>query len=127
MPPASARGVHVDGECEFCGKLETFKHYLYTAPSTHSSAGLPLRPAHPLLPASRRSLSSAAFLPPLLTFFTSTARFPSLHHHDTSATPTTSTTTRQAPPLQRNQPQHRHQDGNNRNAATSARSADAGA
>ncbi|GAA6044460.1 hypothetical protein JCM8097_006367 [Rhodosporidiobolus ruineniae] len=73
-------------------------------------------------------LSSAAFLPPLSTFLISTAHFPSLHHHDTSATSATSTTsntTRQALPPQQNQSQHHHQDSNNRNAAISARSADA--
>ncbi|GAA6044447.1 hypothetical protein JCM8097_008031, partial [Rhodosporidiobolus ruineniae] len=121
-------GVHVNGECTHCGELETREHYLYHCPTyaqqrTDLLSALPTRSLPPLA----TLLSSAAFLPALLAYIYATNRFPAFYHpliHPHASA--SASTACQAPPLQRNQPQHHHQDGDHRNAATGARSTGAG-
>ncbi|GAA6044449.1 hypothetical protein JCM8097_004729, partial [Rhodosporidiobolus ruineniae] len=112
-------GVHVDGECESCGELETREHYLYHCPAYAQQradllSSLPSRTLPPL----NTLLSSGPFLPALLSYITATDRFPSFHHplqlaHTTTAA---AAAAHKAPPLQRD----------HRNAATGARSTGVG-
>ncbi|GAA6044727.1 hypothetical protein JCM8097_005305 [Rhodosporidiobolus ruineniae] len=67
--------VHVAGKCKLCGKLETREHYLYHCLKyvQQRATLLSTLPTHSLPPLGAL-LSSAAFLPPLLTFLASSAR-----------------------------------------------------
>ncbi|GAA6045055.1 hypothetical protein JCM8097_004349, partial [Rhodosporidiobolus ruineniae] len=86
-------GVHVDGECESCGDLETREHYLYHCPTyAQQRATLLSALPTPSLPPLSTLLSSTAFLPSLLTFLNTSDRFPPFHHplqhtHTTTTAP----------------------------------------